>query len=134
MNIQNPSSLIRQDLFLINPDDFPVLFFFKISSAEHWKHKRFFKYIKPKLLNEIDKQAIIFCDICNGTTSNEIKSLKERCEKKGFKISKTNYEHLCAKTLEKKMFYLYFNVFDKILESEPGLKKYKSCDNLFFMQ
>ena len=79
MNIQNPSSLIRQDLFLINPDDFPVLFFFKISSAEHWKHKRFFKYIKPKLLNEIDKQATIYCDICNGTMSNEIKRLKERC-------------------------------------------------------
>ncbi len=31
------------------------------------------------------------------------------------------------------MFYLYFHVFDKVLESEPGLKKYKNCDNLFFM-
>ncbi len=33
MNIQYPSSLIRQDLFLkikkLNPDDFPVLFYFK---------------------------------------------------------------------------------------------------------
>jgi hypothetical protein len=51
------------------------MFYFKTSSAEHWKHKRFLEYIKPKLLNEIDKQAIIYCDICNGTMSNEIKSL-----------------------------------------------------------
>ncbi len=27
---------------------------------------------------------------------------------------------------------MYFNVFDKIVESEPGLKKYENCDNHFF--
>ena len=27
---------------------------------------------------------------------------------------------------------MYFNVFDKILENEPGLQKYEYCDNLYF--
>jgi hypothetical protein len=40
----------------INPYYFTVLFYFKPSSTENGKHERFFKYTKPKLLNEIDKQ------------------------------------------------------------------------------
>jgi hypothetical protein len=57
----------------LNQNDIPVLFYFKITSAEHWKHKRFFK-----LLNVINKPATIYCDICNGKMSNEIKRPKER--------------------------------------------------------
>jgi hypothetical protein len=104
----------------------------KTTAAEHRKHKLFFKYIKPKLLKEIDKQGTFYCDICNGTWSNEIKRLKERSGPEILKYRKSNYEHLCTATLEKKIFYLYFNVFDKIVESEPGLKKFENCDNHFF--
>jgi hypothetical protein len=35
-------------------------------------------------------------------------------------------------TTRKKNFYLYFNVFDKIVESGYGLKNYENCDNHFF--
>ena len=115
-----------------NTYDFKVLFYLKTTSAEHRKHKRFLKYIKPKLLKEIDKQATFHCDICNGTLSNEIKRLKERSGREILKYRKSNYEHLCTAKLEKKIFSLYFNVFDKIVESEPGLKKYANCDNHFF--
>jgi hypothetical protein len=86
-----------------NPFDFNVLFYLKTTAAEHRKHKLFFKYIKPKLLKAIDKQATFYCDICNGTWSNEIKRLKERSGPEILKYRKSNYEHLCTAPLEKKI-------------------------------
>ena len=58
--------------------------------------------------------------------------LNKRFAPERLEYFKSNYKHLCTETLEKKIFYLYFNVFDKILESEPGLQKYEYCDNLYF--
>ncbi len=84
-----------------NPYDFIVLFYLKTTSAEHRKHQRFFKYIKPQLLEEI-KQATFHCEICNGTLSNEIKRLKERSGPEILNYRKSNYETFCTAKLEKK--------------------------------
>jgi hypothetical protein len=38
-------------------DQYEMIHLFR--SAEHEKHKKFFQFIKPKLIDEIDKQATI---------------------------------------------------------------------------
>ncbi len=81
----------------------------------------------------MERQASIYCDICNGTKSSEIKRPEARCRPEIINYQKSNYEHLCTETLEK-CFCLYYYVFDKNLKMNLAFKNINVVTKFFFMQ
>jgi hypothetical protein len=91
-------------------------------------HHKFFKYIKQKFISSFEKKSVDLCNICNGDLAKLIEEFRGSEEIIANIIEET--DHFCTKSWELKCNHLYRMVFEELITTEPGLKKYLGCQPL----
>jgi hypothetical protein len=99
-----------------------------MEKAESLNHHKFFKYMKPKFISAIEKMSVDSCNICNGDLAKLIEEYQGSEEIIANIIEQT--DHFCTKSWEFKCDHLYRIVFEELIITEPGLKRYLGCQHL----